>query len=91
MLGVAAVDVVAGEPGAVAKVLATTEAIATFAAGPTQPGNPDSIADSEALRPLPRPDDTANDLVSRNKRQLRLRQLTIEDVEVGATNATGVD
>ena len=55
-LGVAAVDVVAGEAGAVAEVLAAAAAVAALAAGPAEPGDADPVADREALRALaPRP------------------------------------
>ena len=56
-LGVAAVDVVAGEAGAVAEVLAARAAVAALAAGPAQPGHADPVA-AAAKRSRPRPTST---------------------------------
>ena len=41
--------------------------------------------------PLPRPDDAADDLVPRNERQLRLGQLAVDDVKVGAADPACLD
>ena len=54
VLGVAAVEGVAGEPGAGAKVLLISPAVATLAAGVPQPRHADTVADLEERR-RPRP------------------------------------
>src|SRR6185369_15814933 len=46
VLGIAAVDLIAGEAGAHAQVLAAADAVAAFPAGPAEPRNAD---------PVPRP------------------------------------
>src|SRR5213078_4498911 len=47
-VGVAAVEGVAGERGAVAEVLAAGAAVGTFAAGPAEPRDADAVAGAEA-------------------------------------------
>ena len=69
-LGVAAVEVVAGEAGAVAEVLAAGQAEATLAARPAR-----ARARRPALRRSkrsPPTDDLADDLMTRDERELRL-------------------
>src|SRR5438876_12225623 len=46
-LGVATVDVVAGELRAIAKIFPIRSTIDAIAVGPTEPGNTDAITDSE--------------------------------------------
>jgi hypothetical protein len=84
--GEAAVAVVAGEARAVAQVLAARAAIATLSAGPAQPGHPHPLARGEALTGL---DEAADDLVPRHERQLRPRELAVDDMQVGAADAAG--
>ena len=90
-LGVAAVDVVAGELRVVAEVLAAAAAVAALAVGPAEPRHPDPLARGELLRPLPRLAHHADDLVAHHQRQLRLGEVAVEDVEVGAADAAGAD
>ena len=90
-LGVAAVEVIAGEAGVVAEVLAAGAAVAALAVGPAEPGDADAVAGREALRPLARAGDGADDLVARHQRQRRLAELAVEDVQVGAADAAGAD
>jgi hypothetical protein len=90
-LGVAAVAVVPGEAGAVAEVLPPGQAIAAGAVRPAEPGNADPIALLEALRILSTTHDGADDLVPQDQRQLRLGQLAVHDVQVGAADAAGSD
>jgi hypothetical protein len=51
------------------------------AAGPPEPRDPEP----PAVQRL------ADDLVAEDERQLRVGQLAVEDVEVGATDAAGAD
>ena len=81
ILGVAAVEVVAGELRAVAKILLAGPAIATLSVGPAEPGDPDSPVLT---------DDRADDLMTENERQLRLRQLPVDDVQIGAADPAHV-
>src|SRR5205823_6081720 len=82
VLGVATVEVVAGEAGPVAEVLASAQAVAALAAGPAEPRD----ADPPAAR-LVDPDD----LVPGDERELRVGKLAVHDVEVGAADPAGVD
>ena len=92
VLGVAAVDLVAGEAGVRAQVLLARPAVAASAAGPAEPGHADPLARArEPRRPRPRADDVADDLVAGNDRQLRLRQLAVDDVQVGAADGARGD
>src|SRR6185436_5031638 len=89
--GVAAVEVIAGEACPVAEVLAPASAVAALAAGPAEPGDADPLAGLEALGPLPSPDHGADDLVPLHERQLRAVEVAVDDVQVGAADATGRD
>ena len=77
-LRVAAVEVVAGEPRAVAEVLA-----ARSGSSGTRRVQP-SQGTAQAAR---RPRSTADDLVAGDERQLRVRELAVDDVQVGAAHA----
>ena len=91
ILGVAAIDVVAGEAGAIAEVLAVTSAVAALSVRPAKPGNADAIAGREALGARTERGDLADDLVAENERQLGAGQFTVDDVQIGATYTTGLD
>src|SRR6266481_5119091 len=71
-LGIAAIDLIAGEPGAVAQILMGLAAILADAAGPTEPGHPDPVADRETVDRFPLLDDPSNDLVPGDQRQFRV-------------------
>ena len=88
---VAAVAVVAGEHGIVAEVLAAVAAIGTVAAGAPEPGNADASADREALDLRPQPRDPADDLVAGHDRRPDVGQLAVDDMQIGATDAAGLD
>ena len=81
VLGIAAVQVVAGEPRVVTEVLAAGTAEPAVAVRPAEPGNPDAPILA---------DDSSDDLVAEHERQLRVRQLAVEDVEVGPADAAGL-
>jgi hypothetical protein len=89
-LRVPAVDVVPGEARALAQVLAFGVAVTTHAAGPTQPRNPDAVADAKTVAG-PRRNDLANDLMSRNERQAWFLQITVDDMEIGSADAACSD
>ena len=90
-LGEAAVDVVTREARVVAEVLAAAGAVAALTVRPAQPGNADAVANGEALSAGPEPDHNPGDLVPQNERQLGLGQIAVDDVQVGAADAAGVD
>ncbi len=89
LLRVAAIELIAGEAGPLAEVLAARAAVAALAVGPSQPRDPDPLPGGEALGPLPRPLDGADYLVSDDQGQLRVAQIAVDHVEVGATDAAG--
>jgi len=80
VLGVAAVDLVAGEKRALAEVLPPGPAVRADAAGPAEPGHADTIPNPEPVRPRPQGDDTADDLVSGDQRALRVGELAVDDI-----------
>ena len=75
----------------VAEVLAAAAAVAALAVGPAEPGDPDPVARHETLGLLPRRAHGADDLVPHHQRQLRLGEVAVEDVEVGAADAAGMN
>src|SRR5207248_1578218 len=87
-LGVAAVDVVAREAGAVTEVLVAAAAVVAGAAPPGEPGDADAGALLQGLGGF---DDGADDLVAEDEGELRADQLAVEDVEVGAADGAGAD
>ena len=91
MRGVAAVAGVAGELGMVAEILAAVVAIEAMPAGVREPGNADPLADREAFDAGAEPLDEADDLVAGNDRQPLVRQLAVDDVQIGAADAAGLD
>jgi hypothetical protein len=66
-------------------------AITAFAACPADPGNAYPRSWLETLNAFPRFDDAANNLVSRNKWQFGMEQLTIKNVEIGSADRAGAD
>ena len=46
---------------------------------------------ANAATPVPSRFDVADDFMARDQRQVRLRQFAVDDVQVGAAHAAGVD
>src|SRR5262249_53406350 len=90
-LGVAAVDLVAGEARPVAEVLAAGAAVAADAAGPPEPGDPPPLADAEGFDALAQGVNRAHDLVAQDERQLGPVELAVHDVEIGPADGAGPD
>src|SRR5206468_7138358 len=88
VLGVPAVDEVAGEARAITQVLATGAAVAAFTAGPAQPRDADALPPREPVHARADALDRADDLVAQDERQLGMRQLAVEHMQVGAAHAT---
>ena len=91
MRGKAAVAGVAGEARAVAQILVVIPAIETFAAGVAQPGNADPFADLQVNYTGTKRIHPTDDLVSGNNRIGDVRQVTIDDMQIGAAHAAGAD
>jgi hypothetical protein len=89
IFGIAAIGLVAGEGRCVAKVLAAGAAIGTNPASASEPGDADALAGREAGDAVPQLLDRTDDFVSRHDRQLRVGQLAVDDVQVGAADAAG--
>ena len=87
LLGVAAVELIAGEARAVAQVLPPAQAVTTLAVGPAKPGDADALAGGEAG---PAFGHSPDDLVPGDERQLRVGQLAVDDVEIGSADAARV-
>src|SRR5262245_49087407 len=87
VLGVPAVERVAGEPRAVAEVFPPGSTVGAFAAGPTEPRHAHAVADSEAFDAGAFAFHDANDFVPWHERQLRIWQLPINNVEIGTAHA----
>src|SRR5262249_47533570 len=90
-LGVAAVAMVAGEPRRAAQVLAAGHAVAASAVGRAEPRHADAIAASEPGDSRAELADRADDLVPGYERELRLRELSVDDVQVGPAHRASLD
>ena len=88
-LGIAAVDLVAGEAGTVAQILAATAAVLADPAGPAEPRHADPVADLETVDRFPLFDDVADDLVPGHQWQFRVGKLAVDDVQIGPAHRAG--
>jgi hypothetical protein len=91
VLGIAAVDRIAGETRALAEILAPGAAIGARAAGEAEPGHADAHPRLQAAHTLAERLNVADDLMPGNQRQLGFRQLAVDDVEIGAADAASGD
>ena len=91
VFGVAAVEGIAGELRRVAEVLPAPAAVAAPAAGVAQPGHADAVADPEFFDPRAHRGHGADDLVADDQGQFGLGEFAVDDVQVGAADAAGVD
>ena len=89
VLGVAAVDVAAGEVRRVAEILHARQAEAAVATGPAKPGHADALAEREVADAGAQRLNPADDLVSGHDRIARLRQFAVGDMQVSAAHAAG--
>ena len=87
VLGVAAVELVAGEACAVAQVLAPGPAKTAYPAAPPQPWHSHPLVRRESLDARAGRYHGADDLVAQHERQLRVRELAVGDMEIGAAHA----
>ena len=82
-LRVAAVDGVAGEERAVAQVLMAREAVPAFAVSPAEPRHANTGARLVSRASL---ENLADDLMPEHERKLRLGEVAVDDVQVGAAH-----
>ena len=90
-LGIAAVDVIAGEARVDAKVLETAAAESAGLVDVAKPGDADAVTSRKPLRALARRLDPTNDHMADHEREFGLGQFAVHDVEVGAANRAGRD
>ncbi len=88
-LGITAIDGVAGETRVVAKIFAVGPTISAFPICPAKPRNANAIADGEFFNTFADLFDAPDNLMPGNQRQLRLWQLSIDNMEISPTNRTG--
>src|SRR5690606_11895164 len=91
VLSVAAVDGIAREAGRLAKVLAAAQAIPAMAACPAKPRDADTVTLFEFLNALSELRDIADDLVTRDDRQLGIGKIAVYDMQIGAADTAGRD
>ena len=90
VLGVAAVEVVAGVARRGAEVLGAARAVGAYAARRAEPRDPDAIPGLEARHVGTDRIHCSDHLVARNQRSAMRRQIGLDDVEVGAADAADV-
>ena len=86
-LRIASVDRIAGEAGVIAKIFPTRQAIYTFAARPSEPGNADPLAVLEVPGAFAGSLDLACNFVAGNQRQLGLSKLAVHHVQIGPSHS----
>src|SRR5262249_7964264 len=85
------VAMVAGELRRAAQVLAAGQAVAAGAVGPAEPRYADALADREPGGAGAQLGDRADELMPGHERQLRVRQFSVDDVEIGAAHRARLD
>src|SRR5207244_13195254 len=91
VIRVAAVELVPRESRAGAEILASAGAVLARTAGISEPRNPHAIAYDESVHRIADLLDDADDLVARNDRHVRIRQLAGDDVQIRPAHAAGAD
>src|SRR5215216_551395 len=84
---IAAVARVAGEQRGIAQVFAPAPAIRAHLAGVAEPRHANALPAREPTDAVANDGDAANDLVAGDDRQLGVRQLAVDDMQVGAADA----
>jgi hypothetical protein len=89
-VGVPAVDRPPGELGSDAQVLLAANAELAAPTRPVQPRDADAIADGERHTPVAQGVNDADDLMTRDDGERRQREVTLDDMQIGAaTSACG--
>ena len=88
-LCITAIYRVAGESRVITKILAIRPTEFALAARPTEPWNPNAIADFESIHIFADGFHAPDNFVAENERQLRLRKFAIDDMQIGATDSAG--
>ena len=91
VFGVTTVLLVAGEAGIGAEILAAPATVIAVPAGVREPGDPDAGAECRRLDLRAAGDHGAHDLMTRYDRNLGVGQVAVDQMQVGAADAAGVD
>ncbi len=89
VFGITAVPLIAGAACVRAEILAPRHAIAAMPAAAAQPRHADPGADAGGGDAGSACGDRADDLVAGDDGDLRVRQLTVDEMQVGAADAAG--
>src|SRR5689334_23071612 len=87
VLGIAAVDLIAGEERVIAEILRSLAAIGAGAVGVAEPWHAHALAYGEALDVLSERLDMPHDLMPEHKRKFWVLKLAVEDMEIGAAHS----
>ena len=88
---IAAVQLIPGEAGVIAQVLTSGETVAANTARVAQPGHSHPVADGKALHARAQLGHGADNFVPGDERQFGLRELAVNDVQIGTADTAGVD
>jgi hypothetical protein len=88
-LGIAAIDLIAGEAGLLAQILPAAPAILAFPAGPAKPGNAHAVARLELRHVWADRNNPADDFMARDHVRLRVGQLAIQQMQIRPADAAG--
>src|SRR5206468_3348701 len=91
VLGVAAVKLVPREPRIRAQILAIAAAVPAFTAGVSQPRDSDAIARCKTGGAFAGGFNSTDDFVARHDRDVDVRELAVNHVEIGAAHPAGRD
>src|SRR5579863_2022412 len=90
-LRVAAIERVAGEAGRIAQILAAALAVAALAARMAGPRHADPVADRKPGDARSQRGHDPDDFVARYQRSLRMSELAVDHMQVGAADAASVN
>jgi hypothetical protein len=90
-LGVAPIELAAGEPSQVTEVFPAIAAVTTGATRKARPRHTDTVSQRETLDLWAFLDHRPNDFVPRHQRQLGFGQIPIDNMQIGPADAAGVD
>lgn len=91
VVGIAAVDLIAGEARRVAKVFLSRYAVPALPAGVAEPRHADAVSQRQARDAIAQHRDRTDDLVAGHDRIVNVGQLVVDDMQIGAADAAGTD
>ena len=91
MAGKTAIPRIAGKAGRIAEVFPAALAVAAATAGVAKPRYADPPARPKVRDAIAAALDDADDFVSGNERKLWLRQVAVDDMQIGPADGTGLD